>query len=487
MKLKQILKDIEILNIIGGTNIEIEKLCCDTKDVCENCLFFCLNGGEFDGHNFAETAKQNGAVAIVCERPLNVDVTQIVVKNSRSTMSFMASNFYGNPKNKLKIIGITGTNGKTTTSYYIASILKEAGFKVGVIGTIGVVVDGVKFSATLTTPDPIKLHEIFSKMVLSGVEYVVMEVSAHAIKLEKLLGIKFEVGVLTNITQDHLDYFKTFDEYKKTKQSFFNFKHCKNFVVNVDDDAGKELVLKNQPNTFSYGLLNPCDVFAFDYKFSLCGTNYNLNLFDEMMNVKTTQIGKFNLYNALASATVCKLLKIKTKTILKGLEKLESVLGRFNVINLGNQKIAVVDYAHTPDGLKNILLAVREVTNKKIISVFGCGGNRDSLKRPIMGQISAKLSDFTIITSDNPRFENPGEIIKQIEEGAKQYTQNYLCIENRSEAIYCALKMLDEGDCVVVSGKGAEDYLEINGVKYAYSDYIAIENENKKIKEQEIL
>ena len=487
MKLNQILKDIEILNIIGNTNIEIENLCCDTKDVTQNSLFFCLNGSEFDGHDFAETAKQKGAVAVVCERPLSVDVTQIVVKNSRRAMSFIASNFYDNPKNKLKIIGITGTNGKTTTSYYIASILKEAGFKVGVIGTIGVVVDGVKFRATLTTPDPIKLHEIFSKMVSSGVEYVVMEVSAHAIKLEKLLGIKFEVGVLTNITQDHLDYFKTFEEYKKTKQSFFSPKYCKNFVLNVDDESGKDLVLKNQQNTFSYGLLNPCDVFAFDYKFSLSGTTYNLNLFDEMMKVKTTQIGKFNLYNELATATVCKVLKIKTKTILKGLEKLESVLGRFNVINLGNQKIAVVDYAHTPDGLKNILLAVREVTNKNIISVFGCGGNRDSLKRPIMGEISAKLSDFTIITSDNPRFENPNEIIKQIENGVKQFTQNYLCIENRIDAIFCALKMLNEGDCVVICGKGAEDYLDINGVKYPYSDYETIESENKKIKEQEIL
>ncbi|MBR1926002.1 MAG: UDP-N-acetylmuramoyl-L-alanyl-D-glutamate--2,6-diaminopimelate ligase [Clostridia bacterium] len=490
MELKKLIKDVEIKNIIGNIeNLKIENLCFDTKKATKNSLFFCLNGAVFDGHDFANIAIKNGAIAIVCERPLNLDVVQIVVESSRKAMSKISANFYKNPQNKLKIIGITGTNGKTSTTYMIANILKSAGKKVGIIGTIGIVVDGIKMPADLTTPDPIYLHKIFAQMVAKNVEYVCMEVSAHAIYLEKMFGIVCDIGVLTNITQDHLDFFKTFENYKKVKQKFISTKFCKTAIINVDDINAREMLYSKEfKKVFSYGLFNPCDVFAPKYNFSFSGTQFFLNLFDEVIFVDTKVLGLFNLYNMLCSSIVCKLLGIETKYIKMGLESMQSVPGRFNVLCLEENKTVIVDYAHTPDGIKNILSAVREITNNKIISLFGCGGNRDKTKRPIMGEISAQLSDYTIITSDNPRFEKPSDIIEEIESGVKKVTNNYLCIEDRKEAISCGLKMLNQGDVLVVLGKGVEDYLDINGVKYPYSDIdtITLEFEKQK-KEKQII
>ncbi len=485
MLLSKLLEGVQVKNYIDKKDVDIKSICLSTKDVKNDCLFFCLSGTQFDGHEFAEIAKQKGAKAIICERPLETDITQIVVEDSRIAMALIASNFYDNPTKKFKLIGITGTNGKTTTTYYIKNILEKAGFKVGVIGTIGTVIGDEKYPATLTTPDPIELYKIFNEMAKKNAQYVVMEVSAHAIYWNKIFGIKFDVGVLTNITQDHLDFFETFDKYKKVKQSFLNSEHCKNVVVNIDDEAGRELALSDE-KVFSYGLHNPCDVFAFDYSFSFSGTEYGLNMFDDVEIIKTTQIGKFNLYNALCAATVCKVLGIDKKHIINGLETLSSVAGRINVLNLGGGKIAIIDYAHTPDGLKNILQTVREVCSGKVVSLFGCGGNRDKTKRSIMGEISAFFADYTIITSDNPRFENPQDIICEIENGVKKLTQKYICIEDRKKAINYGLKMLKENDCLVVCGKGAENYIDACGVKTYYSDYETIEKENKKIKEQQV-
>jgi len=486
MELKKLLKDVEIKNIIGNIqNIKIENLCFDTKNIQKNSLFFCLNGSVFDGHNFASVAIKNGAIAIVCERPLNLDVVQIVVNSSRKAMSKISSNFYKNPRDKIKLIGITGTNGKTSTTYMIANILKAAGKKVGIIGTIGIWIDDIKLPATLTTPDPIYLHKIFSEMVKKDVEYVCMEVSAHAIYLEKMFGIVCDIGVLTNITQDHLDFFENFDNYKKVKQKFISSMFCKNAVINADDINAREMLYSREfKKVFSYGLFNPCDVFAPKYSYSFCGTQFFLNLFDEVIFIKTKVLGQFNLYNLLCASTVCKLLGIDTKFIKIGLETMDSVPGRFNIVNLGKNKTAIVDYAHTPDGVKNILSAVREITNKKLIVLFGCGGNRDKTKRQIMGEICGRLADYVIITSDNPRFENPMDIIEEIENGVKKVTNNYLCIEDRSKAISCGIKMLNDGDVLAVLGKGVEDYLEINGVKYPYSDINTITLEAEKQNEE---
>lgn len=473
MLLKDVIKDVGVMKIIDEKEINVTSLCINTDDVKNGSLYFCLNGSQVDGHDFAYLAKQKGASAIVCERPLDVDITQVVVKNSREAMSVMAANFYGNPQNKLKLIGITGTNGKTTTTYYVEHILKDAGFKVGVIGTIGVLINGEKRPASLTTPDPIIFFEILSEMVRQKVYFVVMEVSAHAIYWQKIFGIKFEVGALTNITQDHLDFFETFDRYKQTKLSFLTEEYCKSIVLNVDDTAGREKSFCEE-KAITYGLNNPCDVFAFDYEFSFSGTRYDLNLFDDVFNIKAQHIGKFNLYNALCAGTVCAVLGIDKQIICNSLKTLPCVDGRLNVIHLKGNRVAVVDYAHTPDGLKNILQTVKEVCDGKVISLFGCGGNRDRTKRSIMGEISGTLADFSIITSDNPRFEKPMDIIDEIEKGIKKITNNYLCIEDRVQAIKQGLSLLKENDCLVVCGKGAENYIDQNGVKTYYSDYDTI-------------
>lgn len=494
MEISPLLKKQKVIQTIGNMKgLDIQKLACDTKNVSVNSLFFCLKGSGADGHSFAKTAVDNGAVALVVEHPLDTDIPQIVVENSRSAMSVMAGNFYGNPRDKIKLIGVTGTNGKTTSTYILQSVLKSAGYKVGVIGTIGIVIDDVELPAHLTTPDPIELHSLFAQMVNKKVDYVVMEVSAHALALDKMAGILCDVGILTNITQDHIDFFKTFENYRQTKLSFISPQYCRQGVVNIDDESCKKFVLrhladKNKFRISTFGLNNPSDVFALDYRYSIEDTHYFLNLFDDVAEVKTDLIGQFNLYNALGCAAACRLMGIKTSDIVKGLEAMKSVAGRFNVIDLGGGRSAVVDYAHTPDGLSNILTSVKQITNGKIISVFGCGGNRDTVKRPIMGRISASLADFSVITSDNPRLEEPMDIIRQVEAGAKEINSNYLCVENRVDAIHYALSVLKRGDVAVISGKGAENYLDIGGVKYPYSDFDTIKKENEKIqKEQQFL
>ncbi len=487
MKIEQIIGDEKIVRIVGDfSNIDITNLSCDTKEIINGTLFFCLKGNKVDGHNYAQNAKELGAVALVVEKLLEVDLPQVVVESSRYSMAIFAGNFYKNPRNKLKLIGITGTNGKTTSTYMIQSILKDAGYKVGVIGTIGIMINDICLPATLTTPDPIQLHKIFSQMVENDVNIVVMEVSAHAIALNKMAGIKCDVGILTNVTQDHLDFFKTFSNYAKIKESFISNKFCEIGVVNLDDKIGKQIVLKNMANKnnfeiLSYGLHSPSHIFAVDTKYSMEGTTYHINLFDEIYKVNTKLIGEFNLLNALGAATACKALGIKNQIIIKGLEDMDFVPGRFNVINLGDNKSVIIDYAHTPDGLQNILSATRMVTKGKIISVFGCGGNRDTSKRPIMGKISAELADFSILTSDNPRLEKPELIIQDIEQGVKSQTENYLCITDRKQAISYAISILKEGDVAVISGKGAENYLDICGVKYPYSDFETVMEEKQKL------
>lgn len=487
MELQKVLANVETNHIIGKIDdLNISKIAFNTNNVHGGELFFCFKGEMFDGHNFADIAKEKGAKALVVERPLFVDLPQIVVENSRQALSVCSANFFNNPQKKLKLVGVTGTNGKTTTTYILKSILESAGHKTGIIGTIGTVIGNQVFPATLTTPDPTQFYEILSKMVEQKVEYVAMEVSAHAIFLNKLFATKFDVGILTNVTQDHLDFFKTFENYRQTKKKFLTSNYCKTAVVNVDDECGKELFLTRPQNfeMLSFGIKNPSDVFAVKSEFSLNGTKCFLNLFDEVLEMKTKLCGQFNLYNILGAASAAKLLGIENKFVLEGIKNVQSVEGRFNVIDLGKNKKAVVDYAHTPDGLKNILSSVKMLTNGKVVSVFGCGGNRDSKKRPIMGEISGKLADFSIITTDNPRFEEPMDIICQVETGIQNVTNNYLCVADRKTAIKYGIKKLESGDVLVVSGKGAENYMDIKGIKHPYSDKQTILEENQKIKKE---
>ena len=472
MKLGEFLKGVQYKVVGDIDNLDIISIANDTKEVTKGSCFYCIEGGNVDGHTLADIAVSKGASVLMVTHAIDIDVPQIVVKDTRSAMSITAGNYFGNPRDKLKLIGVTGTNGKTTTTYLLQSILSSAGKKTGVIGTLGVKIDKINLPNKLTTPDPIDMHRIFRQMVDAGVEVVVMEVSAHAIFLQKMAGIKCDIGILTNVTQDHLDYFGTMENYSAVKSKFLTSEFCDVGIVNIDDNVGKGIVLNKNSDIklYTYGLSNPSEVFCPKYTFSATGTEYWINAFDELALVKSNLIGKFNLYNALASVTASVVLGVDMDSIVEGLTKVKSVDGRCNVINLPNKATVVIDYAHTPDGLKNILTAIRPLTKGRLISVFGCGGNRDVTKRAVMGKISAECADYTIITSDNPRLENPNDIIKDIESGISEVTQEYMCIVDRRESIKYALSITTQEDIIVLSGKGAEKYMDIGGKKYPYND-----------------
>ena len=480
MKLSQILSNIDY-QTHNFFDAKIQHITCSTADVVKNSLYFCIRGQNTDGHTLANVAVEVGAVAIVTDHILlDVAVPQIIVADVRSAMGRMASNFYHNPRSKFKLIGCTGTNGKTTTTYMLKSILETAGYKVGLIGTICNMIGEQKFDSQLTTPDPIELHKIFAQMAKAKVDYVVMEVSAHAIYLNKMAGVVCGAGILTNITQDHLDFFETFENYRDTKLRFLTDEFCKIKVANIDDMSIQKYVLSQKEGKIAtFGLKNPCDCFATRITMSMLGTSYIVNLDDELRAVNTRLIGEFNLYNALGAALACLRLGIETSAISLGLSSCDFVSGRCNIIPLKNGAFAVVDYAHTPDGLANILSSIRKVANGKLYSLFGCGGNRDTTKRSIMGKISGEKADFTVITSDNPRLEDPQAIISQIEEGIKPITQNYCCIQNRKEAILTTINKLSPRDVLVIAGKGAEDYMDIAGEKIHYSDFEVLQEVKK--------
>lgn len=472
MKLKSLIKRLKQVEIIGNTDIEIKNVEITSKEVTSDCLFICLKGKENDGHKFVKEAERYGAVAIVCEKKLDTTLTQIIVKDSRVALSIIASEFYGRVDKKLKIVGVIGTNGKTTTSHMIYKILKNTGYNVGLIGTIGTFYGDNYIENSLTTPDPLEFHKTLYDMVESGVEVVVMEVSAHAIYHNKLYGIDFEIGVFTNFSQDHLDFFGNMENYKNTKLKFFENNKCKYVVSNSDDEVGR-IISQKAKNTITYGLENPADTFAIELKERSSHYNFILNLFDCIYDVNLYFKGKHNVYNALGALTACSLLGVEIKKAVAELSKIKGVEGRLECVYSEDFDV-YVDYAHTPDGLEKSLTALKS-KDGKLICVFGCGGNRDNDKRKKMGEISGEFADFSVITSDNPRFEEPMSIIREIEEGVIKKTKKYVLIEDRTEAIKYALNLAREKDSVLVAGKGSEKYQEILGIKTPYNDKDTIE------------
>ncbi len=468
MKLTDLLKDIKYKKIIGKKEIEVKEIVIDSNRVVKDSLFICINGKDFDGHSYARQAQNYGAIAIVCEKELDVNITQIIVENTRSAMSELASNFYGRVDKKMKIIAVVGTNGKTTTSHLIKSILDTCSINCGLIGTLGTYYCDKFIEPSLTTPDPIDLHKIFFDMYNCGVRCVVMEVSAHAIFLEKVSNLKFFCAVFTNFSQDHLDFFDNMENYKNAKLKFFKDNECKYIVSNSDDKVGMEIA-RLYPKTITYGMDNPADVFAINVNCKNKSTSFFINLFDQVEQVNLNMIGFFNVYNALASSCACYLMGIKQDAVIKALCKAKAVKGRLERI-YSKQFDVVIDYAHTPDGLTKSLLAIRPLVSNRLICIFGCGGNRDQSKRGIMGEISGSLADFTIITSDNPRYEEPIEIMSQIEKGILKKTKKYLLIEDREEAIKYGLDIAVKGDVVLIAGKGSEQYQEVLGIKRLYND-----------------
>lgn len=478
MKLEKLIENLDA-NVVGETDHEIFDITYNSKEVTKGSLFVCIRGENSDGHDFAKDAERNGAAAILCEKQVQVNIPQIVVSSTRKALSKVFSCFYDNPQNKLKIIGLTGTNGKTTTSFLIKSILEESGKKVGLIGTQGAFIGKQFFQTGLTTPDPQLLFKLLKQMVDFGVEYVVMEVSAHALALDKTEGIVFEVGVLTNLTQDHLDFFKTMENYQRAKLKLFERNKIKSAVLNFDDEFGRELGETIDVPFLAYSLNNPSDVFAAKIGNKNGKNKFIVNILDNVFDVESNLIGEFNIYNSLAAASVAAMLGCSTKQIKNGLEKLLGVEGRLNRFNLSNGVVAFIDFAHTPDGIEQALNAIRELKFKQIITVFGCSGNRDKDKRHKMGQIAEKLSDYVVLTTDNPRFENPELILDDIEIGMEKTAHTRFV--SREQAIEFALTLAKKGDCVAILGKGAETYQDINGVNVPYSDFEVVKNFNENL------
>lgn len=468
MKLEQLIKELDVEKIIGETDIEISDVKTDSNNVGCGDLFVALEGVNTDGHDYAHQAQTYGGVAVVCQRELNTSLTQIIVKNARKALSKIAAAFYQRKCDRLKLIGVVGTNGKTTTSRMIYEILNDCGINCGVIGTLGTFYNQKYISTDLTTPDPLTLHKILSLMYDDGVKVVVMEVSAHAIFWDKVYGLNFEIGVFTNFSRDHIDFFSDMENYKNSKLRFFKENSCKFVVTNSDDPVGKDIESLNG-KVVSYGLENPADVFAVNVEELSKTTEFVINLFDCIYQIKTNFLGRFNVSNALAAATTCALIGAQPEKIAKALKKIKGVAGRLERVYADKFSV-ILDYAHTPDGLEKTILALRPTCKGRLVTVFGCGGNRDKGKRAQMGEISAKLSDFTIVTTDNPRFEEPMEIIRDIEKGVLKHSKRYLLIEDRRSAIEYAINWAKQGDVVLIAGKGSENYQEILGVKHAYND-----------------
>jgi len=476
MKLKTLVGKIPgLVSIIGNEDVEILSLCLDSRQVKPGALFFCTPGLVRDAHDFAPQAVESGAVALMVERRLPIDVPQVLVEDVRKAISYAACEFFGNPAGKMTMIGITGTKGKTTSSFLIKSIMEAAGKKTGLIGTVCSMIGDEVIPANLTTPDPVEMQTLLYRMAEAGCECVVMEVSAHALDMHRLAGVKFDVGAFSNFSQDHLDYFETMEEYFAAKMRFFESDMVRNIVYNVDDETVAAGFAALGREALRVGIRASSDVYANDIEIYERGCSFLMTWHKQFrVSVSLKLAGIFNVYNALLAAGVCICAGVDPEAIRRGLEEVRAVPGRIELLDTDTPYRVILDYAHSPDSLENILKAVRETTRGRMIALFGCGGNRDAAKRPVMGEIAGELADFCVLTSDNPRNEDPMDILAQIEEGIRHTGCEYVVIENRRAAIRYAMEHAETGDVVVLAGKGHETYQEIKGVKYPFDEKIVV-------------
>lgn len=461
------------MEIHGDNNREVTELVIDSRKVTENALYIAMRGTVVDGHSFIASAIEKGAAAIVCEEfpeTLVENVTYIQVKDSSKTLGHLASNFYGNPSQKLKLIGVTGTNGKTSVSTLLFDIFKNLGYPAALLSTVEIRIGEEVIPATHTTPDVITINRILAEAVEKGCEFAFMEVSSHGIAQNRIEGLHFKIAGFTNLTHDHLDYHKTFEEYLKTKKRFFDqLEDTAIAITNVDDKNGNVMLQNTKAKKKSYALKTMAD-----YHGKLLEVDFNGMLLN--FNGKefwTTLTGKFNVYNLLLVFGIAAELGFQQDEILQAISQLKRVSGRFETFKSDGGIFFIVDYAHTPDALENILDSINDIRtkNERLITVFGCGGDRDHSKRTEMGNIATKKSTLAIITSDNPRTEDPAQIIKEIEAGVEpQNFSKYTSIPDRKEAIKMAIKFAEPKDIVLVAGKGHETYQEINGVKHHFDD-----------------
>ena len=474
MRLLEIVRDCEIIETRGEMNIDVPEIRYDSRMVKDGDMFIAVVGFKTDGHNYIATAIDNGAKVIVMQEGkldaslIRNDITVIITPDTRKFMALAACNFYNHPSRDFKLVGITGTKGKTTTSYMIKSILEKAGRKVGLIGTISNMIGSEEVEASRTTPESLDLQKLFREMSDKECDVVVMEVSSHALALDRVYGSSFDIGVYTNLSEDHLDFHENFDNYLEAKAKLF--KMCKEGFVNCDDMYARKLMdMATCENLTTYGIDNNPFVSARDIIITNSYSDFKMSMNRTLQRIKVGIPGRFTVYNALAAVCVTAKLGCGIDNMIEGLESVK-VPGRSEIVPSTKEFVVMVDYAHTPDSLENILRAVKIYTKGKVICVFGCGGDRDTFKRPMMGEISGKLADYTVITSDNPGTEEPGSIIAQIEEGIKNTKGKYKIVTNRKKAIEHAIRQARRNDIVVIAGKGHETYQEINGEKQHFDD-----------------
>ncbi|MED4202680.1 UDP-N-acetylmuramoyl-L-alanyl-D-glutamate--2,6-diaminopimelate ligase [Neobacillus mesonae] len=475
MKLQQLLKCLHPIIPFKGEDPEITSIENDNRKVQNGSLFICIKGYTVDGHDFASSAVKNGAAAVLAERPLDIGVPVVVVKDTNRAMAVLADAFYGQPTQQLRLIGITGTNGKTTTSHLIEKILADRGQKTGLIGTMYTKIGDKTIETKNTTPESLTLQKTFHQMVEEGVETAVMEVSSHALDLGRVHGCDYDVAVFTNLTQDHLDYHKTMEEYKRAKSLLFSqlgnsyeVGRPKFAILNADDAASTMFKRSTAAHVYTYGIEEKADLQAVNIQMTSSGTSFDLVIGQEQYCVELQLIGKFSIYNVLAALSAAVVSGVPIHEAITSIEAVKGVAGRFELVNAGQNFTVIVDYAHTPDSLENVLKTIQHFANKKVFVVVGCGGDRDRTKRPLMAQIACRYASNPIFTSDNPRSEEPMAILKEMEAGVQG--EDYIVIEDRKEAIHTAIKQAEAGDVVLIAGKGHETYQQIGNVIHDFDD-----------------
>ena len=492
MELKKILVGLEGLKAKGNLDLDITGLESNSKNIKEGYMFIAIKGYSVDGHDYINNAIEAGAKVVMVQEgcdlkkiKLPADVTIIMAKDTREALAICSCNFYGNPSRKFKLIGVTGTKGKTTTTYMIKEILEKAGKNVGLIGTIATYINGKKLKdSDRTTPESLELQKILNEMVQKGVEYAVMEVSSQSLKLHRVDGCNFDIVVFTNFSEDHISEKEHPDMKDYFESKLKLFKMCDNGIINVDDlQVSKIPRLLPENKIMTYGIDNYCEVLAKDITITNSYVDFRVKVSDRNERVKTGIPGRFSVYNSLAAICVAQKFGISPEIIKEALLEVR-VPGRSELVNNSKDLTIMIDYAHSPESLQNILQAAKSYTRGRVISVFGCGGDRDKGKRPLMGEISGKIADFTFITTDNPRTEEPEEIVKEIEEGMKKTNGKYKVVVDRKEAIKYAIKNAQNGDIIVLAGKGHEDYQEIKGVKYPMDERVLIKEVVKELESE---
>lgn len=477
-ELKDILYKVALTSSVGNMSLDVKDICFDSRKVRQGSLFIAVRGTQSDGHEYISRAIASGAVAVVCEKlPTDIDekIAFVTVKNSAEALGIVASNFFANPSQKLKIVGVTGTNGKTTVATLLYKLFIALGRPSGLLSTVENRIMNDVVTATHTTPDPIQLNELLRRMADAGCTHVFMEVSSHAIDQDRIAGLKFAGAIFTNITHDHLDYHVTFENYIKAKKKYFDELSSDAFaLVNADDKRGMVMLQNTKATKYTYGLKKMVDFKGKIITNSIEGLELEIG----GKNVWFKLIGDFNAYNLLSVYGAAVLLGEESDEVLTKLSALEGAVGRFQLVQPGSRFIAIVDYAHTPDALQNVLetIALFRTGTEQVITVVGCGGNRDRTKRPLMASIACRLSDKVVLTSDNPRDEDPMEIIREMQTGVKPTeVRKTLVMPDREEAIKTACMMAKDRDIILIAGKGHETYQEIKGFKYPFDDREVVE------------